>query len=268
MLKLGEKGAIIQKDNETYAIAPHIPCGVVTPELLRKIADVAEKYNAQALKITSATRIAMVGIKEEDIDAVWADLEMPAGAAVGLCVRSVRACPGTSFCKLGKQDALGMGLELDKQYHGMELPGKFKMAVSGCKINCAESWVRDIGLFGTPKGWTIVIGGNVGVTPRIAQELVVDLNDEQAMEKVSQVIDYYKENAKKGERLGKMIDRIGFDIVEGGVVIIKHQQKRCKYWMTLLLYILYLPSEIMQKLLLTGCTIRTGFSDCISTIHW
>ncbi len=214
MLKLGEKGAIIQRDKETYAVAPHIPCGVATPELLRKIADIAEKYNAQALKITGATRIAIVGLKEEDIDGVWNDLGMAPGAAVGLCVRSVRACPGTTFCKLGQQDALGLGMELDKKYHGLDLPGKFKMAVSGCQINCAESWVRDVGLFGKSEGWTVVIGGNVGSNPRIAQELTSGLNDDQAFEKINQIINYYKETASKGERLGKMIDRIGFETVK------------------------------------------------------
>lgn len=218
MLKLGEKGAIPQRDKETYAIAPHIPCGVVTPEMLRKLADVAEKYKAQAMKITSATRIAIVGLKEEDIDAVWKELSMGPGAAVGLCVRSIRACPGNTFCKMGQQDALGMGMKLDAQYHGMDLPGKFKMAVSGCHINCAESWVRDVGLFGKPKGWTLVIGGNVGMNPRIAQELAVDLTDEQVLEKISQVVAYYKGNAQKGERLGKMIDRIGFDSVKGSLL--------------------------------------------------
>jgi NAD(P)H-nitrite reductase large subunit len=218
MLKLGEKGAIPQRDKETYAIAPHIPCGVVTPEMLRKLADVAERYKAQAMKITSATRIAIVGLKEEDIDAVWKELNMGPGAAVGLCVRSIRACPGNTFCKMGQQDALGMGMKLDAQYHGMDLPGKFKMAVSGCHINCAESWVRDVGLFGKPKGWTLVIGGNVGMNPRIAQELAVDLTDEQVLEKISQVVAYYKGNAQKGERLGKMIDRIGFDSVKGSLL--------------------------------------------------
>ena len=214
MLKLGEKGAIIQRDKETYAIAPHIPCGVVTPELLRKIADISEKYNAKALKITGATRLAIVGIKEEDIDAIWQELSMVPGAAVGLCVRSVRACPGTTFCKIGQQDALGMGMKLDEIYHGMELPGKFKMAVSGCNLNCAESWVRDVGLFGKPKGWTLVIGGNVGANPRIAQELANDLTDDEALKKIELVIGYYQENAKKGERLGKMIDRLGFEAVK------------------------------------------------------
>lgn len=211
MLKLGEKGAIPQNDNETYAIAPHIPCGVVTPELLRRIADVAEKYQAKAVKLTGATRITLVGLKEEDIDKAWEDLKLDKGAAVGLCVRSVRACPGTTFCKLGKQDALGMGMKLDEKYHAYELPGKFKMAVSGCKLSCSESWVRDIGLIGYPEGWTLVIGGNVGMQPRIAQEVASGLDDDGAMAACEAVVKYYEENAKKGERLGKMIERIGLD---------------------------------------------------------
>ncbi|WP_419659951.1 sulfite reductase, assimilatory type [Desulfosarcina variabilis str. Montpellier] len=209
MLKLGEKGAILQRDKQTYAIAPHIPCGVVTPALLRTIADVAEKYEAQAIKLTGATRMAIVGIKEEDVDAAWNDLQLDKGAAVGLCVRSVRACPGTTFCRLGKQDALGMGMTLDKKYHSMQLPGKFKMAVSGCHLACAESWVRDIGLIGQKDGWQLVIGGNVGAEPRIAQELVKGLDDKQVLEAIEKTIQCYSDNAKKGERLGKMIDRVG-----------------------------------------------------------
>jgi NAD(P)H-nitrite reductase large subunit len=217
MLKLGEKGAIPQRDKTTYAIAPHIPCGVVTPELLRKLADVSEKYNAQAIKITGATRIAIVGLKEEDIDKVWEELGTDKGAAVGLCVRSIRACPGNPFCSIGKQDALGMGMKLDVLYHGYELPGKFKMAVSGCKLSCAESWVRDVGLIGDADGWKLVAGGNVGASPRIADELVAGLDDDQAMDAAKKVVEFYKENAKKGERLGKMINRIGIEPLKEAV---------------------------------------------------
>jgi NAD(P)H-nitrite reductase large subunit len=209
MLKLGEKGAILQRDNKTYAVAPHIPCGVVTPELLRRIADVSEKYNAQAIKITGATRIAIVGLKEEDIDQVWDELKLDKGAAVGLCVRSIRACPGTTFCKIGRQDALGIGMELDQRYHGKELPGKFKMAVSGCHLSCAESWVRDVGLIGKKSGWQVVIGGNVGAEPRIGEEIASDLDDDQVLQVVDKIVQYYQENANKNERLGKLIDRIG-----------------------------------------------------------
>ena len=219
MLKLGEKGAIAQRDGQTYAVAPHIPCGVVTPELLRKLADVAEKYGAKALKITGATRIAIVGLKEEDIDAVWKDLGMSAGAAVGLCVRSIRACPGTTFCKLGKQDALGVGLKLDERYHGFDLPGKLKMSVSGCNLSCAESWVRDIGRTGFEDGWMLSVGGNVGAQPRIGKEMTRGLNDDQALAMVDKVLQYYKTNARKGERLGAMINRVGLDVVKAAVFI-------------------------------------------------
>ena len=127
MLEDGQNGVIIQRDKQTYAVAPHIPCGVVSSDTLRKLADAAEKYEAAALKITSAARVAIVGLKEEDISSVWADLGMSPGAAVGLCVRSVKACPGTTFCKRGVQDSLSLGLKLDEKYHGMELPGKFKI---------------------------------------------------------------------------------------------------------------------------------------------
>ena len=174
MLKLGEKGAILQRDKKTYAIAPHIPCGMVTPDLLRRIADVSEKYNAQAVKITGASRIAIIGLEEEHIDQVWGELKLEKGAAVGLCVRSIRTCPGNTSCRIGQQDALGIGMKLEGRYRGKQLPGKFKMAVSGCHLSCAESWVRDIGLIGKKDGWQVVIGGNVGAEPGIGQENISD----------------------------------------------------------------------------------------------
>ena len=124
-----EKGAILQRDKETYAIAPHIPGGIITDfNLLRKIADIAEKYGVKAIKLTSAQRFALVGIRAEDLDQVWQELGLSPGAAIGLCVRSVKICPGTTFCRIGMQDAVGVGLKLDAKYHGLALPFKFKMA--------------------------------------------------------------------------------------------------------------------------------------------
>ncbi len=216
MLKLGEKGAIPQSVKGDYAIAPHIPCGFVTPDLLRKIADVSEKYNAKALKITGATRIAIVGLKEDDIDAAWEDLGLDKGAAVGLCIRSIRTCPGFT-CRVCKQDAVSMGLKLDEKYHAYELPGKCKMAVSGCKICCSESWVRDIGLIGDKDGWNLIIGGNVGTLPRIGKQLISGLDDESALTAIEKVIACYQENAKTNERLGKVIERIGIEPFKAAV---------------------------------------------------
>ncbi len=205
-----EKGAIVQRDKETFAIAPHIPGGIIAPADLRRIADVAEKYNAAVLKITSAQRIAIVGIKPEDIDSAWKDLGMKPGAAIGLCVRSVKICPGTTFCKRGQQDSVGVGLKLDEIYHGMSLPWKFKFGVSGCANSCAEPAVKDIGLIGTSKGWKMLVGGSSGVKPRIGQVLAENLSDEEALKLIDQVVDYYKEHAKK-QRLGEFIEEIGFE---------------------------------------------------------
>ena len=218
MLQDGQKGVIIQRDKKTYAVAPHIPCGVVKPETLRKLADVSEKYGAQALKITSASRIAVVGIDEKDVDAVWSELEMSPGFAVGLCVRSVKACPGTTFCKRGMQDSLGVGLKLDGKYHGKELPGKFKMGVSGCPNQCAETCIKDIGLVGMKNGWRVLVGGNGGGKPRLSQELARDLTTEQAMELADKVIEYYQANAKPHQRLGAMIEKMGFEQFKSAVL--------------------------------------------------
>ena len=218
MLQDGDKGVILQRDKQTYAVAPHIPCGVVKPETLRKLADAAEKYGAAALKITSAARIAIVGLKEEDVDKVWADLGMQPGAAVGLCVRSVKACPGTTFCKRGIQDSLSLGLKLDEKYHGEELPAKFKMGVSGCANQCAETCIKDIGLVGLPKGWKVLVGGKGGGRPRLAQELAKDLGTEKALELVDKIIKYYKANGKPRRRLGALIDEMGFDSFKEAVL--------------------------------------------------
>jgi NAD(P)H-nitrite reductase large subunit len=211
MLQDGEKGVIIQRDKITYAVAPHIPCGVVRPETLRKLADVAEKYGAQAMKLTSAERIAIVGVDEKDIDDIWRELGMSPGFAVGLCVRSVKACPGTTFCKRGMQDSLSLGLKLDGKYHGMELPGKFKIGVSGCPNQCAETCIKDVGFVGMKNGWKVLVGGNGGGKPRLAIEMAKDLSEEAAMALLDRIIAFYKSNAKPNQRLGAMIEKMGFE---------------------------------------------------------
>jgi NAD(P)H-nitrite reductase large subunit len=211
VLQDGYKGVIIQRDKQTYAVAPHIPCGVITPATLRKLADVAEKYEAQALKITSAARIAIVGVKEEDVESIWSEIGMSPGSATGLCVRSIKACPGTTFCKRGQQDSLSVGLELDSKYHGMELPGKLKIGVSGCPNQCAETCIKDIGLVGTLKGWRVLAGGNGGARPRLAQEIARDISKEQALDIIDKIVEFYKTNGKKHQRLGAMMEKMSLE---------------------------------------------------------
>ncbi len=214
MLNDGDKGVVLQQDRQTYGIAPHLPCGVVTPATLRKIADVAEKYAVPMVKVTSAARIALLGIKEEHVDQIWNELEMDPGSVVGICVRSIKACPGTTFCKRGQLDSLAVGRQLDEKYHGMELPGKMKMGVSGCPNQCGETSFKDIGLVGTPKGWRVYVGGNGGTNPRIGEILAQRIETDQAVGLVGKIIDYYRANAKPKERMGKMIERLGLDHME------------------------------------------------------
>ena len=207
-----EKGAILQRDKTTFAIAPHIPGGIITDfDMLRRLAAVAEKYQVKAIKLTSAQRMALVGLQPADLDQIWQELGMIPGAAIGLCVRSVKICPGTDFCRIGLQDAVKVGLALDGKYHGFELPYKFKIGVSGCPNSCAESAGKDIGLVGFKNGWQVSAGGFLsGIKPRLADVIATDLDDYQAMQLVDRIIDWYVKVNKK-RRLGKIIDEVGLE---------------------------------------------------------
>jgi NAD(P)H-nitrite reductase large subunit len=207
---LPEKGATLQRGKKTYAVAPHIPGGIIDPKGLRKIADVAEKYQAKALKLTSGGRIAIMGIAPEDIDKVWEDLSMRPGGFTGSRIRYVKICPGTAFCKRGQQDSVSLGLKLGEKYQSLQMPFKFKMGVSGCINSCSEPALKDIGLIGTTHGWKILVGGCVGARPRIAQTLGENLSEEEALALVDKLIFYIKVlNQKK--RLGDLIEEMGFD---------------------------------------------------------
>lgn len=205
-----EKGAILQRDRETYGIAPHIPGGITDTATLRKICDVADRYNLQ-LKLTSAQRIALFGVKEEEIDKVWAEVDEKPGAALGLCVRSIKICPGTTHCKRGIQDSVSLGLRIDAIYHALPLPNKVKMGVSGCMLSCAEVSVKDIGIMGTPKGWKIFVGGNAGARPRLADLLVETPADEEAvLAVVEKVIDWYR-GCGREVRIGAIVEEMGIE---------------------------------------------------------
>ncbi len=206
-----DKGAIVQRDGETYAITPRIPVGLITDfDILRRIADVAERYGAQAIKVTSSQRLAILGIRGEDIDKVWSDLGMTPGMASGLCIRSVKACPGTAFCRLGQQDAISLGLRIESRFSNLATPNKLKISISGCPMDCAESRVRDIGLIGTRKGFMVVAGGSAGAAPRIAVPIAKGLDADQAEALVARIVDHYR-GADTRRRLGDFIAKIGVD---------------------------------------------------------
>lgn len=211
---------ILQRDKETYAIAPKLPMGMLTPEILEKIAETAKKYNIPVLKISSAQRIVLAGIKKEDIEHVWKDLDLEVGYPVGACLHYVQSCPGTEVCRLGQRDSLTMAQKLDEILTKMDIPAKTKVGVSGCPLNCGEGYVRDIGLFGKKdKGWTILVGGNSGRNARIADVLAEDLPDEETVEVIKKLAHFYAQNAKGRERLYRFIPRIGIENVKKALEI-------------------------------------------------
>jgi NAD(P)H-nitrite reductase large subunit len=120
------KGAILQRDKETYAIVPRTPVGLVSPEDLEQIVKAVRKYQIPVIKITSAQRFALVGLRKDDVDKIWEDLGMDVGKATELCLHYVQACPGTAVCKFGVKDSLGLGMEIENFFSDMDLPAKVK----------------------------------------------------------------------------------------------------------------------------------------------
>ena len=215
-----EKGAIIQRDKETYAVAPHIPGGFISVADFRKLVDTAEKHQAEALKMTSGQRIAIFGLQEQDLDDFWSDIDRNIGYAIGLCVRMVKYCPGTTYCRHGKQDAMGVGAELDRRHHGRMLSAKFKIGVAGCEYACNAPRFKELGLLGLPDGWQISIGGTCGAKPRFGDIIAERLDDAQVLEATDTIIKWYESgNFKPKVRMGRIIDELGLDEVKKAIGI-------------------------------------------------
>jgi len=214
------RGAILQRDKKTYAIVPRIPMGVLTPEILEALAKVSRKYKVRIIKITSGQRIALVGLNPEDVEKAWNDLAMDVGPAEGLCVHYVQACPGTLTCKFGQGDSIGLAAKVEQGYVGKQdvIPAKTKIGVSGCRLCCAESYLRDIGAIAEPDGWKIIVGGNSGGRPRIGDLIAEKLTDDQALALIKECIDYYAKNSKPRERVPRFVERIGIEAFKKGVL--------------------------------------------------
>lgn len=212
------KGAILQRDKQTYAIVPRVPCGLLTKDKLRNLATVVEKYDIPIVKLTSGHRIALVGMKADAINDIYADLGMDPGKATELCLHYVQACPGTEVCKFGIQDSLGFGIRLEALLAGRDMPAKLKVGVSGCPFSCAEGLVRDIGIMGKKKGWTVSFGGNSGQRARIGDILAEEISSEEVVTLINRCLDYYAEHGKKKERTARFIERIGVETFREAVL--------------------------------------------------
>ncbi len=206
--------ANIQKDG-TFSVVPRIRGGVTTPAELKKIAAAAEKFQVPMVKITGGQRIDLLGVKKEDLPAIWAELDMPSGYAYAKALRTVKTCVGSEFCRYGVGDSTTLGIDLEKKFEMLNTPAKVKMAVSGCPRNCAECGVKDVGVVAVDGGqWDIVVGGNGGVTVRAAEILCRVSSPEEVIEFSSAYLQHYRETANWNERTAPWQERLGLAAIK------------------------------------------------------
>ncbi|WCK55264.1 nitrite reductase large subunit NirB [Aneurinibacillus sp. Ricciae_BoGa-3] len=205
--------ANIQKDG-TYSIVPRMYGGVTTPDDLLKIAEVAKKYQVPLVKATGGQRIALLGVKKEDVPKIWEELHMSSGYAYGKTLRTVKTCVGKQFCRFGTQDSTQMGIDLERKFERISGPAKIKMGVSGCPRNCAESLIKDVGVVAIDGGWKVYVGGNGGIKLRSADFLCEVKTSEEVIEWVGASLQYYREYASYGERTAAWIERVGIECVK------------------------------------------------------
>ncbi|MFA5332195.1 MAG: NAD(P)/FAD-dependent oxidoreductase [Methanoregula sp.] len=204
-------GAKLQKDGKTYAIQTRIPAGEIKPEDLETFARVAKKYKIPLVKITSGQRFLLVGVKEEDIPAVRNELGHLGTASITPGVRYVQSCPGNAYCKNGTQDSLALAKQISDDFAGMEFPAKIKIGVSGCPRCCGESKVRDIGIMGSAKGWTVFFGGHSAYHVREGNEVASGLTTKQTRDLVARLLAYFRDHGTTKERTSKFVERVGTD---------------------------------------------------------
>jgi nitrite reductase (NADH) large subunit len=203
--------ANIQRDG-TFSVVPQMKGGVTSPDQLRRIADVADRYHVPMVKLTGGQRIDLLGIRKEDLPKVWADLDMPSGYAYGKSFRTVKTCVGSDFCRFGVGDSTALGVAIETRFQGLESPGKLKLAVSGCPRNCAESYVKDVGVVAIDGGrWEIYVGGAAGAHIRKGDLLATVDSPDEVMTLTGRFIQYYRENANWLERTYAFVPRVGVE---------------------------------------------------------
>jgi nitrite reductase (NADH) large subunit len=217
--------ANIQKDG-TFSVVPRMRGGVTSPAELRRIADVAEKYNVPMVKVTGSQRLDLLGVKKADLPKVWADLGMPSGQAYTKGVRMVKTCVGTEFCRFGVQDSTNAGIELERRLENLFTPHKVKMGVVGCPRNCAEATVKDIGMVGQDGSWQVVVGGAAGKSVRKADLLITMETTEKAIEACELFFQYYRENANYLERTYDFVERLGIEKIRKETVYAAEPEKQ------------------------------------------
>ena len=209
--------ANIQKDG-TYSVIPRMWGGETTADELRRIANAVDKYKIPTVKVTGGQRIDMLGIKKEDLPAVWKDLGMPSGHAYAKALRTVKTCVGSEWCRFGTQDSTQMGKDLERAMWRMYAPHKVKFAVSGCPRNCAEAGIKDVGIIGVDSGWEMYVAGNGGIKTEVAHFFVKLKTAEEVLEYTGAFCQLYREEGWYLERTVHYVNRVGLDHVKARIL--------------------------------------------------
>ncbi|MPQ99003.1 NAD(P)/FAD-dependent oxidoreductase [Modestobacter sp. I12A-02628] len=206
--------ANIQRDG-TFSVVPQMKGGVTSVAQLRTIADVAEKYEVPMIKVTGGQRIDLLGVRKEDLPGMWADLGMPSGYAYGKSFRTVKTCVGSDFCRFGLDDSTGLGIDLETRFQGIESPAKMKLAVVGCPRNCAEAYVKDVGVVAVGEGrWEVYVGGAAGASVRKGDLLATVTGRDAVVQLAGRFMQYYRENAHWLERTYDFVPRVGLEKIQ------------------------------------------------------
>lgn len=209
--------ANLQK-NGTYSVVPRMPGGEVTAEQLITIGEVAKEFGLY-VKVTGGQRIDLFGARVEQLPLIWKRLVeagMESGHAYGKSLRTVKSCVGSTWCRYGQQDSVGMAVLLEKRYRGLRSPHKLKLAVSGCARECAEARGKDVGVIATENGWNLYVGGNGGLTPKHAVLLAGELDDETLIKYIDRYLMFYIRTADRLQRTAPWQEAL-----EGGMDYLK-----------------------------------------------
>ncbi len=203
--------------NGTYSVVPRVPGGEITPDKLIVIGEVARDFGLYT-KITGGQRIDMFGARVEQLPAIWKrliDAGMESGQAYGKSLRTVKSCVGSSWCRYGVQDSVAMAVDLENRYRGLRSPHKIKLGVSGCARECAEARGKDVGVIATENGWNLYVGGNGGFTPKHAELLAGDIDDETLIRYIDRYLMFYVRTADRLQRTAPWIESLGRDGMTG-----------------------------------------------------
>ena len=209
--------ANIQKDG-SYSVIPRMWGGMTSADELRRIADAVDKYKIPAVKVTGGQRIDLLGVKKEDLPAVWKDIGMPSGHAYAKALRTVKTCVGSEWCRFGTQDSTKMGQDLERALWRMYAPHKVKLAVSGCPRNCAESGIKDVGVIGVDSGWELHIAGNAGIKTEVGQFFIKVRTAAEVLEYSGAFLQLYREEGWYLERTVHYVARVGMAHVKARVL--------------------------------------------------